>query len=229
MARRHATAAAATAAVLALSGCAAPPAAPVPTPTWVDLSTFDPEHDGNGLTLLSPQDARAQVLAAMAETDGTMELTFRDASDRSLRVTVSGSPQRYSAEVTADGATTSIVVVGAEAAVRPSAPVAAEAGLAAGAVACVAATDELVTRWRPLLDPAALVADMTTDASGLGAPVDGTVQLLLGAEGATGVLDVAASGTALPSRLTRTDEAGSLDARFSGWGVPADVALPADC
>lgn len=220
---------AAAAALLALTGCAASPAAPVPTPTWVDLSDFDPEQDGNGLALLSPQDARAQVLAAMATTDGTMQLAYRDASDRTLTVTVTGSPHRYTAEVAVDGETTSIVVDGADAAVRPSGPIAAEEGLDTRAVACVAATDDLITRWRPLLDPAALMADMTTDASGLGAPIDGAIQLVLGAEGATGVVEVSASGAALPLRLTRIDETGSLDARFSGWGDAVEVSLPAGC
>lgn len=229
MTGRHALAVAAVAGALALGGCSASTAAPAPTPTWVDLSAYDPERDGNGLALLSPQDARAQVLAAMTAADGTMALTYRDASGRTLAVTVTGSPQRYTAEVTADDATTSIVVVGADAAVRPSAPIAAGAGLDAGAVACVAATDELVTRWQPLLDPAALVADMTADAAGLGAPADGSLQLLLGAEGASGVLEVSTSGPALPTRLVRTDASGSLDARFSGWGEAVEVSLPADC
>ena len=102
-------------------------------------------------------------------------------------------------------------------------------GVEPGVVACVAADDELVTRWHPLLDPLALVAGTTEDASGIGAPAEDAVELLLGSEGTAGILRVSTTGLALPSEMLRTDEAGSLDAQFSRWGETEPQPLPADC
>ncbi|MFE5409278.1 hypothetical protein [Microbacterium sp. NPDC056569] len=217
------------ASLLLVTGCASAPAEPAPTPTWVDLAGYDPERDANGLSLLAPADARRQILADVATADTSMSVTFRDASGRPLDVEFTGGSQRFSAEVTADGETTSIVVDGARAAVTPSSPVAALAGLEPGVVACVAATDDLVTRWHPLLDPTAFLADATSDASGLGAPAGGAVELLLGEDGTAGVLRVSTAGPALPSELIRADEAAAVHARFSAWGEAEPRPLPDDC
>ncbi|MBW9110552.1 hypothetical protein [Microbacterium ureisolvens] len=217
------------ASLLLLTGCASAPAAPVPSPTWVDLTGYDPERDANGLSLLAPADARTQILADAATADTTMTVTYQDASGRPLEVVFTGGGERFSAEVTADAETTSIVVDGARAAVTPSSAIAAESGIEPGAIACVAATDELVTRWQPLLDPAGFIADATTDASGLGAPQDGAVELLLGEDGTAGVLSVSTTGPALPSELIRADESGTVHALFSGWGAAEPLALPDDC
>ncbi|MDR7188935.1 hypothetical protein J2Y46_001758 [Microbacterium sp. BE35] len=227
--RRLGAAVTVVASLLLVTGCASAPAEPVPTPTWVDLTGYDPERDANGLSLLAPADARTQILADAATADTSMTATFRDASGRVLDVAFTGSAQRFSAEVAVDGGTTSIVVDGARAAVIPSDAIAADAGLEAGAVACVAATDALITRWYPLLDPAAFIADATADASGLGAPADDAIELLLGEDGTAGVLRASTTGPALPFELIRADEAGSVHAVFSGWGDAEPVALPAAC
>jgi hypothetical protein len=229
--RRTGVAAAAVAALLVLSACSGPSAGPTPapSPTWIDLSEYDAAESGSGLALLSPADARDEILRAMATAPATTSIVFREASGRTLDIALTGDSDRFTAEIMADGETTSIVVDGAEAAVRPSASVAASAGTIAGEVACVAAGDPLVTRWAPLLDAAALIAEMTEDASGLGAPADGTLELLLGEDGTAGALEVAASGAALPIRLVRSDEAGSLEVLFTDWGQAPDVALPPDC
>ncbi|WP_162564313.1 MULTISPECIES: hypothetical protein [Microbacterium] len=215
--------------LLLLTGCAAPPAPPVPTPTWVDLSSYDPARDGNGVALLQPSEARAQILSDMAGSATVMTVAFRDAAGRTLDVAYSGAPGSFSADVTVDGQTTSIVVDGDTAAVTPAAAVAVPVGLEPGAVACVTASDDLVTRWHPLLDPAALVADASADASGIGAPAEGAIELLLGDEGTAGILRVSTTGRALPSELLRTDETGSLDARFTDWGEAAPGPMPAGC
>ena len=217
------------ASLLLVTGCASAPAAPVPMPTWVDLSGYDPERDANGLALLDPADARTQILTDAATADTAMTVTYLDASGRSLDVAFTGGPRRFSAEITADGEATSIVVDGARAAVTPSSAIAAAAGIEPGVAACVAATDELVTRWQPLLDPSAFLADATADASGLGAPQDDAVELLLGEDGTAGVLRVGTTGPALPSELIRADEAGSVHARFSGWGEAQPQPLPGGC
>lgn len=229
--RRTGVAAAALAALLALTACSGAPAdaSPAPSPTWIDLSDYDAAEGGNGLALLSPADARAEILRAMAAMPASTAVELREPTGRTLQVALAGDSDRFTAQVTVDGETTSIVVDGAEAAVRPSASVAASAGATPDEVACVAADDPLVTRWAPLLDAAALLAEMTADASGLGAPADGTLEVLLGEDGTSGVLEVAASGAALPIRLVRADEAGSLEVRFTDWGQAPDVALPPDC
>ncbi|MFB7892965.1 hypothetical protein ACFC1I_12260 [Microbacterium sp. NPDC056044] len=227
--RRRAAAVAVAASLLLVTGCASAPVPPAPTPTWVDLGSYDAERDANGLALLSPADARTQILADAATADTTMTVTYRDPSGRTLEVAFTGGPQQYSAEVTADGEATSIVVDGARAAVTPSAAVAAAAGLEPGAVACVAAADDLVARWHPLLDPAAFLAEATTDASGLGAPAGDAVELLLGEDGTAGVLRVSTTGPALPAELIRADESGAVHAQFSDWGDAEPLPLPGAC
>ena len=84
-------------------------------------------------------------------------------------------------------------------------------------------------RWMPLVQPVDLVTELTSDASGLTAPADGSVDLLLGEDGAAGVLTVATSGRALPSRLVRADEVGAVDLTFTKWGAEPDVTPPGPC
>lgn len=220
---------AATAALLA--GCAGAPAEPVPTPTTADLSTYDPAAHGNGVALLPPPGARDSVIRAMRAA-GAVEVagSYRDAaSGRQLQVSRIGDEQTWTAEVTVDGAATSIVVDEGDAWVRPSPAVAGQLALPAGQWSCVSPEDPVVQRWMPLVQPVDLVTELTSDASGLTAPADGSVDLLLGEDGAAGVLTVATSGPALPSRLVRADEVGAVDVTFTNWGAEPDVTPPGPC
>jgi hypothetical protein len=214
-----------------LVGCSAAPSEPVPTPTTADLSTYDPADHGNGVALLPPADARSSVLTAMrAAGGGDVTGSYRDAATgREMRVHRIGTEQSWTAEITLDGAATSIVVDAGSAWANPSPAVAGLLGLPAGQWSCVSPEDPAVERWMPLVQPVDLVTQLTTDASGLGAPAEGTVDLLLGEEGAAGVLTVATSGPPLPTRLVRADETGAVDLTFSAWGAEADVTAPVAC
>ncbi len=228
--RRLRRAAVVLAAAAALAGCAGAPAGPVPTPTGADLSTYDPADHGNGVALLSPGGARDAVLAAMRAADGS-EVTggyTEAATGRRIDVQRVGDDQTWTAEVLVDGAPTSLVVADGAAWVKPSPAVAGLLGIAPGEWACVSPDDAAVQRWMPLVQPVDLVADLTANAAGLAAPADGTVDLLLGEEGAAGVLTIATTGAPLPSRLVRADEAGTVDVAFA-WGAEADATPPASC
>lgn len=229
--RRRRRLAVATLAAVLLSGCSAAPGEPVPTPTTVDLSTYDPAEHGNGVALLAPAQARDAVLAAMRSAGGA-EVTgiYRDAaSGRDLQVRRTGDTRSWTADITIDGAATSLVVAEGEAWVNPSPGVASLLGTVAGEWACVSPEDPAVQRWAPLLQPVDLVADLTTDAAGLSAPADGTVDLLLGEDGAAGVLTVTTTGRPLPVRLVRADDTGTVDLAFTDWGADPDLTPPASC
>lgn len=214
-------------AALLLTGCAstasaggspAKPAAspePVPSPTHMDLDRWDPQTSGNGLMLLDGPGARASMLAAMrAASPATMTGTFTGADGRVLSIAVTGSRTETVAEFTADDVVTVVAVSEGQAYMGPS----------ADALTCIAADDPELTRWGSLLRPDRAVAEFTEDAAALGAPKDGVVDLLLGAEGTLGTLGVQSEGPALPVSLTRADAAGTLLLSFSGWGE--DIALP---
>lgn len=218
-------------AAVALSGCSAAPVEPVPTPTSADLSTYDPAGDGNGVALLPPAEARDVVLAAMRAA-GAVEVTggYRDAaSGREMQLQRHGDAQTWSAEVVVDGAATSLVVADGDAWVNPSPAVAGLVGIAAGEWACVSPEDPAVQRWMPLLQPVDLVAELTADAAGLSAASDGSVDLLLGEDGAAGVLSVATTGRPLPTRLVRADDTGTVDLAFTGWGAEPDGPPSVSC
>lgn len=216
-------------ALLLLTGCSAAPPAPLATPSET-LSSYTPGVEGNGITLLAPTAARQTALGALRTEKGlVMSGTYRDARDRELAVHREGSQTAFTAEVMVDGAVTRIVVDGGEAWVDPAPAVAAGTDYPSGEWTCVSASDPVITRWAPLLDPGELVASLTSDASGLSAPVDGVVELLLGAEGATGVLTIAASGPALPTRLVRSDATGDASFTFEVGGDTEPVAAPIDC
>lgn len=213
-----------------LTACSAPRAEPVPTPT-VDVSTYDPEQDGNGVALLPAADARDAVLAAMRAAGGVeVSGAYRDAaSGRELVVQRTGTDAQWTADITIDGAVTRIVAQNDRAEVRAAGPVAAILGIPADTETCVTTRDAAVQRWAPLVSPTELVSELTADASGLAAPADGTVDVLLGADGAAGVLTVATSGAPLPVRLVRADAQGEIDVTFRGWGAAADAATGAAC
>lgn len=212
-----------------LTACAAGPAAPVPTPTSIDLSRFDPETDGNGLGLLSAAAARDVVLAAIGDAGDSVALVrFDDAGGRTLDARIAGSETRYEAQYTLDGQTTSIVVDGPDAWILPSPALAAAEGLAES-WQCVAASDALVERWAPLTSARSLVEALTRDASGVGPSQDDAVGLLLGAQEVEGALTVSIRGRALPSDLVRSDAAGTVRATFEGWGEPVAVTPPGGC
>lgn len=221
-------------AALALTGCTtrATPAEPVPTPTHLDLGGWDEETSGNGLVLLDAASARATMLAAVREAGtATMTGTYTNGAGRTLAVEVHGSSERTVAEFTVDGGVTSVVVSEGQAYVRPSGATAAD-GLEAGVFTCVADDDESLTRWSSLLHPLQTLAEYTDDATTVGAPRDGAVDLVMGADGTLGALRISTEGAALPLSLTRADAAGTLLLEFSGWGeeiaVP-DLGSPGGC
>ncbi|MEV4736375.1 MULTISPECIES: hypothetical protein [unclassified Microbacterium] len=221
-------------AALLLTGCTSKTAAaePVPTPTHLDLGTWDEEASGNGLVLLDAASARATMLAAVREAGtATMTGTYTNGAGRTLAMVVHGSSEQTVAEFTVDGATTSVVMSEGQAYVRPSATTAAE-GLDAGVYSCVAEDDAALTQWSSLLHPLQTLAEFTGDASTLGAPRDDAVDLVMGADGTLGALRVQTQGPALPISLTRADAAGTLQLEFSGWGDEIDVpdlGSPAGC
>lgn len=213
-------------AALLLTGCSrsAAPADPVPSPTHIDLDEWDEETSGNGLVLLDADAARATVLSAVREAGtATMTGTYMNGAGRVLAVDVHGSSEQTVAAFTVDGTTTTVVVADGQAYVNPSATTAGE-DLDAGVFTCVAADDAALTRWGALLHPLQTIAEYTADASKLGAPSDGTVDLVLGVDGTLGALRVSTEGAALPSTLTRADAAGALQLQFSGWGE--EIELP---
>lgn len=217
------------ASLLAVTGCSAPPPAPLVTPSE-SLARYTPGVQGNGITLLSPTAARQTALAAVrAERGLVMSGTYRSAGGRELTVHREGSQSAFTAEILVDGEITRFVVDGADAWVDPAPTLAAETDYPSGEWACVATSDPVITRWAPLLDPGELVASLTVDASGLSAPVDDAVELLLGSEGATGILTISATGTALPTRLVRSDETGTAAFTFEVGGEAEPAGAPANC
>ncbi|WP_449407494.1 hypothetical protein [Microbacterium maritypicum] len=221
-------------AALVLTGCTskATPAEPVPTPTHLDLGSWDAETSGNGLVLLDAASARATMLAAVREAGTTtMTGTYTNGAGRTLAVEVHGSSAQTVAEFTVDDATTTVVVTDGQTYVRPSETTAVD-GLDAGVYSCVADDEEALTRWSSLLHPLQTLAEYTGDASTLGAPGDDAVDLVMGADGTLGSLRVQTRGPALPISLTRADAAGTLQLKFSGWGEEIDVpdlGSPAGC
>jgi hypothetical protein len=219
-------------AALALSGCSGAAVEPVPTPTGVDLSTYAPESDGNGVGLLSPAAARDAVLAAVRAA-GSVEVSgsYSDAgSGRSIRITRIGTAETYTASIEVDDTVSEVVVDGGTAWLDPAPPVAELSDLPAGEWSCVSTSDATIERFALLLRPLDLMEELTADAGGLSAPGEGTVDLLLGAEGTAGVLTVATTGRPLPTRLVRADDTGSLEVTFREWGAaPAEVEPPTDC
>ncbi|MFJ4223972.1 hypothetical protein [Microbacterium sp. NPDC089695] len=221
-------------AAMLLTGCSSGANAgePVPTPTHVDLGAWDEESAGNGLVLLDAASARATVLAAVREAGtATMSGTYTNGAGRTLTLEVRGSSEQSVAEFTVDGATTSVVIADGQAYVRPSAAAATD-GLDPDAYTCVADDDAALTRWSSLLHPLQTLAEYTGDASTMGAPRDGAVDIVMGADGTLGALRVQTEGPALPIALTRADAAGTLELEFSGWGDEVDVpdlGSPAGC
>ena len=213
---------------LLLAGCTTATAAdPVPSP-GVDLSTWDPEAD-NGLALVPGTTARAAILDAM-RTAGPVVMTgtLTDAAGVTTHVRVAGDRATYDALIDVGGAQTRIQFVSGDTFVQPSATIAAEYGLPADTATCVPADAPVLDRWAELLHPASFVARLTADASGVGAPHDGVVDLVLGTEATEGALVVAATGAPLPQSLVRADPAGSVILEFADWGVPVDVAAPGE-
>lgn len=211
---------------LVASGCAGTTAEtePIPTPTNVDLDGWDPES-GNGIHLLNGQSARSVLLTAVREA-GTagMSGTFTAPGGREIVLDVHGSSEEVVAEFTVDERTTSIVVADGQTYVNPASPLADALDLTAGVYSCVDADSAAVTQWGALPHPLQTLAEQTADAASLGEPVDGTVDLILGAEGTLGTISVPTDGPPLPISLTRADAAGTLELEFSRWGE--EIALP---
>lgn len=211
---------------LITTGCSgsAAEAEPIPTPTNLDLNGWDPEA-GNGIHLLNGQSARAVVLTAVREA-GTagMTGTFTAPGGRDITLDVHGSSEETVAEFTVDERTTTIVVADGQTYVNPAAPLAEVLDIPAGTYSCVEADSAAVTQWGALPHPLQTLAEQTADAASLGEPVDGAVDLILGAEGTLGTLSVPTDGPPLPISLTRADAAGTLELEFSRWGE--EIALP---
>ena len=212
-------------ALLLVPGCAGAPPAPVPTPTHLDLGAEWGDDVGNGVTLLGTEDARAAVLSAMREQRGvSMQGTFTDAGGQTMTMSVSGRGGAVQAEFGVGAQTTSISIIDGVAYLLESPSTKTDDG-EAGAYACLGTDDPAIARWRKLLDPIRTVADFTADASAI-APVDeATANLVLGDEGALGVLTVSADAEPLPIRLVRADAAGTMDVAFDEWG-DAEVEQP---
>ncbi|WP_404443646.1 hypothetical protein LG315_10140 [Microbacterium marinum] len=204
-------------AALTLTGCAAAPSDPVPSPTTIDLDGWTAES-GNGLTLLSGAAAREVVLSRVDAADAVaMSATFRGADGGELRSKTRRAGSDRAATVVAGARTVRIVMIGDRGYLREG----------DGAYRCVARGDAALDRWMPLSDADELLATLTADASGLGSPrEDGTVDLLLGTEQTTGTLVVTSQGDALPQRLVRADAAGTFEATFSGWTDDSPIEVP---
>lgn len=219
-------------AALLLTGCAGPtkPSGPVPTPTHLDLGSWDAQTSGNGLVLLDAGSARATMLGAVREAGtATMTGTFTNSAGRALQIDVRGSSEQTVAEFTVDGAVTSVVISDGQAYVRPSVAI---GDLGVGVYTCVADDDPALTRWGALLHPLQALAEYTGDASTLGVPSDETVDLVLGADGTLGTVGIRTTGPAVPVSLTRADAAGTLRLDFSGWGEAVespDLGSPVGC
>lgn len=205
------------AALVVVPGCSGTPAAPVVTPTHLDLSEKWSEDVGNGVTLLGTEDARAAVIRAMRAQRGvTMRGVFVDDKDRLLTMSVSGRRGAVEAEFTVDDEVTRVTLIEGTAYVLP--PPSATGDLAADVYSCLGADDPAVARWQTLLDPVGTVSEFTADASTVASVDEDTANLVLGAEGALGALTISSDGEPLPVRLVRADAAGTLDVSFDDWG-----------
>lgn len=214
-------------ALLALTGCSSAPSIPVSTPTHLDLEKEWPDDVGNGISLLGTADARATVIDAMRAAGGvTMAGTFVDAAGRPLTIDVSGGSAQFVAEFTAGEDTTRITVIDQVAYVLPSAALASAHELDEGVYSCLALDAPAVRQWETLLDPIRTVSEFTRDASAIADAAEGSANLILGAEGALGVLTVQREGEPLPIRLVRGDAAGTMDLGFSDWGPSDPVEQP---
>ncbi|WP_164234248.1 hypothetical protein [Microbacterium hydrocarbonoxydans] len=214
-------------ALLALTGCSSAPSVPVSTPTHIDLGKEWPEDVGNGISLLGTADARATVIDAMRAAGGaTMTGTFVDAAGRRLAIDVSGGPAQVVAEFTADEETTRIAVIDQVAYVLPSPAVAAAHELDEDVYSCLALDDPALRQWEMLLEPMHAVSELTRDASAIADAAGDGANLILGEEGALGVLTVQREGEPLPIRLVRGDAAGTVDLTFSDWGPPERIEQP---
>lgn len=219
---------------LLLTGCAGGgDTDPIPTPTHLDLSTWDAES-GNGVDLLGTAEARAAVLGAVRDAKSfAMQGTFADANGRNIELSVSTSDADTSATFSVDGEATRVIATNGEAYVHPSPAIANATGLAPEGFSCVAEDHAAITMWGMLLHPRQTLAELTTDAAAVGTPTDDRIDLILGAESTQGRLSVQTSGPALPIQLTRADTAGATTLTFGSWGeepeLPTLDPLVADC
>src|SRR5699024_7977966 len=110
--RRMAVSAGAAALLLAAAGCAGPQPDPPQTPS-VGMSRYDPDHPGNGLWLIPPEDAVDEIVSAMRKagsvsySGGFTELITPEDEDeepstgRSMTIDFSGDRTTLRAEITA--------------------------------------------------------------------------------------------------------------------------------
>lgn len=218
---------------LVLCGCAAPPAAPVPTPTHLALGDIDVSGSArNGIEYLDGSDALEVVVRAMrAQGAARIEGEYDRAADADagiaaarIELRFTGTAAGYAATATLDGIAHEFRVDGTRAATRDTAD---------GGWRCLPADAEELRRWSPLLDPVELIRSLLGDGAELAvSPPRGepqTVDLLIGgAKGASGALTVAAAGAPLPVRLVVADDRSSAEFDYV-WDASTAPELPAEC
>lgn len=234
-------------AVLAITGCSAAPPELPPPPSHLALGDLDPSTvDGNGLWLLSGDDAAAEIVDAVtaagtvAYTGTFTELTAASpetepAPGRTLGVDYRGRPGNYAATLRAGDTSIEVIVVDGRTYLRGNAASAAQYGipeLEQGFV-CAAAGESLAEQWAPLLRPADLVASLLEASESVSVqPPSGEAELLevvIGGQNApAGVMQVQRVGAPLPMSVTAGDSTGDGSFTFNGWGEPTDVTAPTE-
>lgn len=228
---------------LALAGCTAAPDHDEPAAPAFDAERYDPEHPGNGLWLVPPEEVVAQVTRAIRDSSsvrytGTVtELITPEEGDphpgRTIGVEYEGSAAALRATLRAGDVRAQVVTVDGETYVTGNGAYAAQIGtpeVTSGWV-CVRSADALLADWAPLLDPADIVETLLTSAESVAVmepPADAertTIYLGTG-DSPQGKLTVSAVGAPLPFDFIAGDVSGDGRFSFHDWGAEIAVDAP---